>query len=159
MVDFSRLSKSWTEWASQAGLSDISVSTDCDDCQIIFRSSDYSVHLRTEDNWWVIDTVDDRGQRIDGDAKLSTFGLAEKYLVWRWVTLARSSLASGPLGASLYKRGYAPGVDFSNVDNAHIELCLHGDCAILIAGTATIFSHIMLMSVDQIEHIARSPAT
>jgi hypothetical protein len=158
MVDFSRLSTNWVEWASRLGLPDVSVSTDCDDCQILFRSRDYSVHLRCEDDWWLVDTVDDRGQRSDADAQLSTFELAEKYLIWRWVILARSSLASGPLGADLYRQGYAPGIEVSEVDGAHIKLCLHGDCAILIVGTATIFSHIMLKSLDEIEQIARNPS-
>jgi hypothetical protein len=159
MVDFSRLSINWIEWASRLGLPDISVSTECDDCQILFRSKDYSVHLRTEGTWWVVDTVDDRGQRSDVDAQLSTFDLAEKYLTWRWVTLARSSLASGTLGADLYRQGYAPGIEVSDVDGAHIKLCLQGDCAIIIDGIATIFSHIMLKSVDQIEEIARQGLT
>ena len=158
MVDFSRLSTNWVEWASRLGLPDVSVAADCDDCQILFRSRDYSVHLRREDDWWLVDTVDDRGQRSDADAQLSTFELAEKYLIWRWVTLARSSLASGPLGADLYRQGYAPGIEASEVDGAHIKLCLHGDCAILIVGTATIFSHIMLKSLDEIEQIARNPS-
>jgi len=155
MVDFSRLSANWVEWASRLGLPDISVSTDCHDCRILFSSKDYSVHLRYDGTWWVVDTVDDRGQRSNDDAKLSTFDLAEKYLIWRWVTLARSSLASGPLGADLYRQGYAPGIGVSQVDDAHIKVCLHDDCAILIVGTATIFSHIMSKSVDEIEQIAR----
>jgi hypothetical protein len=159
MVDFSRLSIKWIEWASRLGLPDISVSTECDDCQILSRSKDYSVHLRCEDHRWLVDTVDDRGQRSDADAQVSTFDLAENYLIWRWVTLARSSLASGPLGADLYRQGYAPGIEVSDVDGAHIKLCLQGDCAILIDGTATIFSHIMLKSVDQIEQIARQGLT
>jgi hypothetical protein len=126
MVDFSRLSTNWIEWASRLGLPDISVSTECDDCQILFRSKDYSVHLRCEDHWWLVDTVDDRGERSDADAQLSTFDLAEKYLIWRWVTLARSSLASGPLGADLYRQGYAHGIAVSDVDGAHIKAMLAG---------------------------------
>jgi hypothetical protein len=156
MVDFSRLSSSWIEWAPGAGLADAWVSMTCNDCQILFISNDYSVHLRKDGNWWMIDTVDDRGQRSNGVAKLATFDLAEKYLVWDWLTSACSSLASGQLGADLYRKGYAPGVEVSPVDDAHIKICLHGDCAILIVGTATVFSHIMLKSVDEVEQIARA---
>jgi hypothetical protein len=152
--DFSRLSANWTEWAPQAGLVSISVSTDCDDCQILFSSNDYSIHLRNDGAWWVVDTVDDRGHRQNAVAKLSTFDLAEKYLVWDWVTLARSSLASGALGADLYRQGYAPGVEVSELSNAHIKICLNDDCAILISGTATIFSHLMSKSLGDIEQIA-----
>ena len=155
MADFSRLSASWVEWATRSRLPDVSVSTDCEDCQIVFRSRDYSFHLRSQSDWWVIDTVDDRGQRSDADAKMSAFELAEKYLIWRWITNARSSLASGPLGAALYKQGYAPGIEVTELNGTHAKLCLDDECAILILGTATIFSHIMLTSVDEIEQIGR----
>jgi hypothetical protein len=99
----------------------------------------------------VVDTVNDRGQRTDGDAKLSKYPLTEKYLIWDWITAARPRLASGPLGAQLYKQGYADGVQVANLDGVHIELCRSDDRAILISGTATIFSHIMLMSIDDLE--------
>jgi hypothetical protein len=154
-ADFSRLSANWAEWATRVGLPNVSTSLSCDDCEIVFRSEDYSTHLREDNNWWVIDTVDDRGQRNNGAAKFSTFELVEKYLIWRWVGLARSDLASGRLGADLYKKGYAPGIEVSQVDAAWVKLCLIGDCAVIISGTATIFSHIMKMSVDEIEEIAR----
>jgi hypothetical protein len=156
MADFARLSTNWTEWAARAGLSGATASTDCDDCAIIFRSSDYSVHLREAGNWWVIDKVDDRGHRNNEVAKFSTFELAEKYLVWDWVTLARSSLASGPLGTDLYRMGYAPGVEVSDADPANIEVRYGGDCGVLVSGDATIFSHVMKKSVAEIESIARS---
>jgi hypothetical protein len=155
MVDFSRLSASWLEWGSLSGLTDVSVTADCDDCQILFGSNDYSFHLRFEDDWWIVDTVDDRRQRKNADVKLSTYELAEKYLTWRWITSARSSLSSGSLGADLYRQGYAPGVEVNELNGTHAQLCLHDDCAILILGTATIFSHIMLKSVDDLEDIGR----
>lgn len=155
MVDFSRLSAAWTEWAPKAGLADVSTSFSCDDCRIVFKSNDYSVHLRQDQNWWVIDTVDDRGQRRNDEARFTTLSLVEKYLIWNWVTLARSSLASGALGADLYRLGYAPGIEVSQVDAANIKLSLDGDCAILVIGDATIFSHLMKKSVDEIEEIAR----
>lgn len=156
MTDFSRLSANWARWAPAAGLRDPSSSTECDDCEILFRSQDYSVHLRREDEWWAVDTVDDRGQRTYGDAKFSTFPLTEKYLVWDWITAARPRLASGSLGAELYRKGYAAGIQVTDLDGAHIELRLDDDRAILISGTATIFSHVMLMSVDQLEAAAAS---
>lgn len=157
MTDFSRLSANWVRWAPASGLRDVSVSADCADCQILFRSRDYSVHLRYDNDWWVIDTVDDRGQRTDADAKLSTLLLTEKYLIWDWITAARPRLASGSLGAQLYKQGYAAGIQVTDLDGAHIELRHGDDRAILISGTATIFSHIMLMSLDELELAAANP--
>jgi hypothetical protein len=103
----------------------------------------------------VVSTVDDRGQRHYCDAKLSSYELAAKYLIWDWVTAVRSDLSSGALGAELYGQGDAPGVEVEELNGTHAQLCLHNNCAILILGTATIFSHIMLESVDDLERIGR----
>ena len=105
MADFSRLVANWHQWARSIGGGPVSVSTDCDDCEILFRSRDYSVHLRYDSNWWVVDTIDDRGQRSDADAKFSTFPLTEKYLIWDWITTARPKLASGSLPGSFMGDG------------------------------------------------------
>jgi hypothetical protein len=156
MEDYSRLSANWMRWAPLAGLTGVSTSANCNDCAIAFKSNDYSVHLRDTNDGWAIDIIDDRGQRRNGVAEFSTFDLVEKYLVWDWVTLASSSLASGALGADLYKQGYAPGVSVSELDKGNIEVCLDGDCATLVVGDATIFSHIMKMSVDDIMSFAEN---
>jgi len=68
---------------------------------VCFRTDDHAVHLRTDNDWWVVDIVDDREQRRNAVAKVSAFDLAEKYLIWDWVTIANSTLASGRLGAEL----------------------------------------------------------
>ena len=39
------------------GGGNISVSTDCEDCEFLFSSGDYSVHLHNDGSWWVVDTV------------------------------------------------------------------------------------------------------
>lgn len=155
MADFSRLSAAWIQWAPRGGLTEATASAACADCEILFASSDYSVHLYEDGSWWTVDTVDGRRQRSRGVAKFAKFDLAEKYLIWDWICSAFPSLASGDLGADLYRKGYAPGVDVNPLDDAHIEICLRGDCAVLVSGTSTIFSHIMLMSVDQIEQAAK----
>jgi hypothetical protein len=156
VTDFSRLSRHWVEWAPFYSSSGVSVLMDCVDCDILFSSSDYSVHLRNDGDWWLIDTVDDRGQRSDGEAKLSTFVLTEKYLIWQWASLVDSRLASGSLGFDLYKKGYAEDVDIVDLADYRVEVCFQGQSAILSTGTATIFSHIIKMSVEEIERIAGS---
>jgi len=133
----------------------VGVSLTCDDCEIAFTATDYSVHLRNDRDRWAIDMIDDRGQKRSEVATFSTFSLVEKYLLWDWATLARSGLASGPLGADLYRLGYALGVDVSELDKGNVQVCLNGDCAILVAGDATIFSHIIKKSVDEILDIAK----
>jgi hypothetical protein len=154
MVDFSRLSANWYQWAPGMGGGEIAISTHCDDCEILFSTDDYLVHLRNDGYWWVVDTVNDRGQRRNGAAKLSNFALTEKYLIWDWATTARSSLASGALGADLARRGYAPGVNVSKVEGGY-EICMNDDCAVLSVVNATIFSHLMSKSLDEIERMVR----
>jgi hypothetical protein len=152
MEDFSRLSKHWYRWAPGMGGGQASVSTSCDDCVILFSTDDYSVHLRNEQDQWVVDTVNDRGQRCNGHATLSNFDLTERYLIWDWAITVRSHLASGPLGADLARRGYAAGVQVSEVEGGY-EICLDGECAVLSVVDATIFSHLISKSVDEIERM------
>jgi len=158
MVDISRLSANWHQWAPSLGGGDISVSTDCEDCEFLFKSGDYSVRLHNDGSWWVVDTVNDRGQRRNDAAKLSNFDLAEKYLIWDWATTARSSLASGPLGADLARLGYAPEVEVSQAQKGY-QICLNDDCAILSVVNATIFSHLMSKSAGEIEQMVRQGLT
>jgi hypothetical protein len=158
MVDISRLSANWHQWGPSLGGGSISVSTDCEDCEFLFSSRDYSVHLHNDGSWWIVDTVNDRGQRRNRAAKLSSFDLTEKYLTWDWATTARSSLASGPLGADLAKLGYAAGVEVSQVEKGY-QICLNDDCAILSVVNATIFSHLMSKPVDEIEQMVTAGIT
>ena len=151
-MDFSRLIQHWQRWAPMFSGGDVSISTTCDDCHIAFKSNGYSVHLRKESPWWVTDIVDDRGKRTDGDARFSSFDLAEKYLIWDWGTAARPSLASGPLGTDLYRLGYASGIKVTRVDRGY-EIRSNGDRAILSVVNATIFSHLMTRSVDEVEQL------
>jgi len=155
MADYARLTANWYKWAPAIGGGGISVTTTCEDCQIVFSSEDYSVHLRQDGSWWTLDTINDRGQRRNAAAKLSNFELTEKYLIWDWATTAQPRLASGPLGADLARRGYAPNVTVSNADRGYM-ICSNEDCAVLSVVNATIFSHLMSKSVDEIEQMVVS---
>lgn len=152
MVDYTYLSTNWHRWALEMGGKNISVSTNCNDCLILFSSANYSVHLYNDGFWWTIDTVTDRGQRQNGVAKLSSFDLVEKYLIWDWATTAKTILASGPLGANLAKQGYASGIKISQVKRGY-KICSNDDCAILSVVNATIFSHLINKSRDKIEQM------
>jgi hypothetical protein len=153
---FSRLSASWVEWTDRARMPGVAVSQACTDCAISFLAEDDSFHLRQENGWWLIDRVNDRGHRYNDIARLSTLDLTMKFLIWRWITNARSDLSSGRLGAALHKQGYAPGITVTDMNGTRAKLCLHDQCAVLSLSTATVFSHIMLMSVDELEQIGRS---
>jgi hypothetical protein len=155
MTEFSRLSASWIEWSSIAQLADITVSTDCGDCQILFSSRDYSVHLRNDGAWWIIDTVDDRGQRHDDVARLSTFDLAEKYLIWTWASSARGAVGAERLGPRLYSQGFSPAVQVLPIKEGIAEVRSRAGNAILMEPNATIFSHLMTKSVDEVEQVVR----
>ncbi|WP_255309394.1 hypothetical protein [Mycobacterium malmoense] len=155
MEDFSRLSTNWYRWAPGLGGGAPTISTDCPDCVIRFSTDDYSVHLRDEGDWWVVDTVNDRGQRRNAAARFSSFNMAEKYLIWDWATTARADLASGSLGADLARQGYAPGVEVSKTESGY-EICLNNECAVLSVVNATIFSHLMSKSVEELEGMVTS---
>jgi hypothetical protein len=158
-ADFSHLAASWVEWTGRARMPGVEISEACADCAISFRSDDQSFHLHEKGACWLVDSVDDRGHRYDAIAKFSAFHLAEKYLIWRWVKLVRSDLSSGALGHDLYRQGYALGVDVAELNGTHARLCLNDESAILDLGTATTFSHIMLMSLDKLEQIGRQGVT
>ncbi len=155
MTDFSRLAASWVEWSNRAGLSDIEVSTECTDCEVKFSSTDYSVYLRHDGAWWAIDTVDDRGQRHNDEAKLSSFELVEKYLIWNWASSARGIIGAPRLGPALYALGYSPDVQAIPIKEGIAELTSNAGNAILTEPYATIFSHLMLQPIDAIEQMVR----
>ena len=159
MVDFVRLSANWIEWSSIAQLGNIAVSMDCDDCQIIFTSRDFSVHLRNDGTWWIIDTVNDRGQRHNDAAKLSTFDLTEKYLIWTWASSARGAVGAERLGPRLYSLGFSPEIEVLPIKEGIAELRSRAGSAILMEPNATIFSHLMSKSVEEIQQMVREGIT
>ncbi|MFA5607745.1 MAG: hypothetical protein WDA07_11215 [Leucobacter sp.] len=155
MPDFSRLTENWRKWGPSIGGERVSASTECVDCDALFDSSDYSVHLRWDGSWWVVDTVDERNERRSGAALFSSFELVEKYLSWDWATTADSRLASGVLGTDLAKQGFSPDVEVTRLERGY-EVCSNSGCAILSIVNATIFSHLMSKTLDEIERMART---
>ncbi len=136
------------------GIGGVKVSTECDDCDIAFLSDDNSVHLRHTDGWWKVDTVNDRNQRHDDIASLSNYELAEKFLIWRWASFARSAMGARQLGAELHSRGPLSAVEFVRTPRDYVvELRLHDDRAVVSEASATVFSHVMSMSVEEIESL------
>lgn len=156
MTDFSRLSTSWFDWSERANLNDVSVSTTCTDCEIAFSSADYSVHLRADGTWWAVDTIDDRGQRHNDKAKFSSFELAEKYLLWTWGNSARGIVGARRLGPPLYALGYSPYVDVTPITEGIAKVGSNNGTAILQEPDATIFSHLIAKSVDDIDQMVRA---
>ena len=155
-VDFTRLSENWLYWAELSQLKDLSVSSSCDDCEIEFSSNDSAVHLRRDDIWWIVDTVNDRRQRQNDTARFSAYALAEKYLIWIWSSTARSTLRAPVLGAALYQKGFAPGVETTPVSEGVYEVRSPDGRAVLPQPYATIFSHVMGLTHDEIQRMARS---
>lgn len=136
------------------GIGGVTVSTDCDDCDIAFLSDDNSVYLRHNDGWWAVDTVNDRGHRYNDIALLSTYDLAEKFLIWRWASIARSAIGAKQLGAELNSQGPVPGVEVVTTSRDHfVELRAGDGRAVVSDASATVFSHVMCMSVSEIENL------
>ena len=154
MVDFSRLSTNWVEWTNLARMTQVSVSSDCEDCDMYFKSDDESFHLRQEGDWWVVDKIDDRNQRHNGLTRFSDFELAEKYLILRWSSITRSAIGAKPLGADLHSLGTAPGVEAIATDReGAVELRGPSASAVVPRSIATSFSQLMSKTVDEIEHL------
>ncbi|MCK0173857.1 hypothetical protein [Mycolicibacterium sp. F2034L] len=159
-VDFSRLRRNWVEWTRLARMTRVSVSTECGDCQISFKSDDQSFHLRQDGAWWVIDAVDDRGHRYDSTAKFSTFDLAEAYLIWNWGSVSRSAVGAKSLGRELHARGMDPNVETAPTERDYfVELRASKGAAILAMSDAAVFSHLMSKSVEDVERMVKEGVT
>ncbi|BBZ18612.1 Imm61 family immunity protein [Mycolicibacterium gadium] len=154
MVDFSRLSANWFEWTSRARIGGVAVSEDCEDCQVAFTSDNESFHLRQENDWWVVDKIDDRNQRRNDLARFSTFDLVEKYLIWRWSSITRSAIGAKSLGAQLQRLGMAPGVESAATDReGAVELRTSDGSAVVPRSIENIFSHLMSKPMNEIEQL------
>ena len=154
--DFDRLSQNWLHWSGVAQLHDLSVSTSCDDCKILFSSEEYAVHLRSEGGWWIVDTVDDRKQRNNDTVRFSSYALAEKYLVWIWASAARSVAGAPILGRQFYDLGFDPGVEKTRISPGIYELRSIEGSAVVVEPYATIFSHLMDKPEEEIEQMVRA---
>ncbi|MGV0646324.1 hypothetical protein ABQE44_23300 [Mycolicibacterium sp. XJ2546] len=155
MPDFSRLANVWTEWTRRIGMANVSVDPARGDAEIGFFSDDQSFFLREQNGWWKIDVVDDRGRRYSDTATFSTFDLAEKYLVWRWGSLLRSALRAKLYGTELYASGPNNDVSVGPSDKEwFVELQSDAGRARLAEPAATIFSHLMAKSVEELEQAA-----
>ncbi|MCV7359324.1 hypothetical protein H7K04_28210 [Mycolicibacterium fluoranthenivorans] len=97
--------------------------------------------------------MNDRGKRYNNTAQLSTFQLLEKYLIWTWASSARQELASGRLGADLYALGYSPDVTVQQAREGFAEINSESGSAVLSVVKATIFSHLMLLPLDELEQL------
>ncbi|MHA0285655.1 hypothetical protein ACXYX3_04280 [Mycobacterium sp. C3-094] len=153
MRDFSRLRIDWLTWTAWAGMWNLSVIVDEGKEDAVFKSDDQTYRLRHEDDWWVIDVTNDRRKLYPAVARFSNFELAEKYLIWNWATLIRSDLASGALGTNLYKKGFAPSVEVTEIREGFVEIRGSAAAAALSAPRATIFSHLMATPVEEIERL------
>ncbi|MGE2724403.1 hypothetical protein [Mycolicibacterium pulveris] len=155
MVDFSRLSSNWVMWSNMSQLANASVSTDCDGAEICFKSDDASFYLRQSADRWILDEVDERGQLHDDAARFSTLELAEKYLIWNWASLARSTIGAPSLGRDLYALGFSPEVHVHQLREGVYRLSSPTGEAVVTGVPATIFSHLMSMSVDEVERMVK----
>ncbi|OBK80578.1 hypothetical protein A5650_04755 [Mycobacterium sp. 1164985.4] len=116
--------------------------------------------MRHDADWWVVDKVDDRGQPQNDIAKFSDFGLAERFLTWRWSSVTRSAIGAKQLGVQLQSLGMASGVDVFPIEReGAVELCTSAGSAVVPRSVATIFSHVMSKSVEELEQMVRKGLT
>lgn len=137
-------------------MSDVSVSPTDDDTEFGFLSTDQRFYLREENGWWAVDLINDRGVRYHDIAEFSTFGLAEKFLIWRWGSTMRDVLGVKLFDPELYALGRnADVVVLPTEKEWFLELQSGEGQARLAEPDATIFSHLMTKSVDEIEQMVR----
>lgn len=154
-MDYSRLVRNWTRWAMLSGLTNVYTECDHDGAEILFHSSDNSIYLRRlNGNWWSVDSVNERGKRLNDIAQFSSYSLVEKFLTWRWASLGRSAVGARQLGAELQKKGRADGVLFGPSSRPYfLELTTEEGSAIVAEAHSIVFSHVMCMTIDEIEAI------
>lgn len=155
-VNGSRLAASWHYWSVAAGLTNPIVTQDSNPRTFHFRADQYAFHLRAYDSWWIVDTEDDRNQFHADTAKFATCELAEKYLVWQWSSTARIAQRQPPLGPNFYTQGMATDVTAGPISEGIYTLSTPEGKAVLMEPTATIFSHLMRWSLDEIEKFAKT---
>ncbi len=135
-------------------MANVSVATAGDGVGIGFTSDDQSFYLRNEHGWWAIDVVNERGRRYNDIAKFSSFNLAEKFLIWRWGSTMRDVLGAKLFGPQLYALGHSSDVVVRPTENEWLfELQSELGSARLSEPDATIFSHLMLKSAEEIEQM------
>jgi hypothetical protein len=87
------------------------------------------------------------------------FELAEKYLIWNWASRARGIIGAQRLGPRLYSFGFSPDVEVIPIARGVAEVRSSSGSAILMEPYATIFSHLMSKSVNEIEQMVREGIT
>lgn len=123
---------------------------------MLFGSTEYSVHLRHDVDWWAYAYIDDRGQRHYDEAGFTSFALMEKYLIWTWASAARMVRCAPLMGPRLYAMGFDPAVEAIPIREGIYELRSPQGRAVLMEPYATIFSHLMGSSIEEIERMVRS---
>ncbi|MUM24558.1 hypothetical protein FZI91_23055 [Mycobacterium sp. CBMA271] len=151
MTDFTRLSADWTTWSNWMRMSNVSVSVS-NQYEAYFKSDDDTFCLRKSGEWWIIDRINDRGERNNDIGSFSNFELAERFLVWRWTRTVTNALEIGP---ELYARGMNPDITVRPTDSEwRVELESNAGKARLGEPSATIFSYVMATPTSQIEQRA-----
>ncbi|WP_146190924.1 hypothetical protein [Mycobacteroides abscessus] len=151
MTDFTRLSNDWTTWSNWMRMSNVAVSIDggSDAC---FKSDDDTFCVRKSGELWIIDRINDRGQRYDDIGSFSSFELAEKYLISRWAFTVTNAPELGP---ELYARGMNPDAIVRPTENEwRVELKSGVGNAFLGTPEAIIFSYLMFVPTEEIEQRA-----
>lgn len=153
-VNFTDLAASFRSWTDRAGMANATVATSEGGQGMLFKSDDEAYELRHDDGWWVVDEIDDRGRRYADTGHFSTIGLAQKYLLWRWASTARTALGAKQLGANYHSLGMNAKVDgLPSPVSDFVELHLAEGIAILPNSNAAMFSHILDMPSARIVQI------
>ncbi|APT13392.1 hypothetical protein BS641_00195 [Mycobacterium avium subsp. hominissuis] len=76
-------------------------------------------------------------------------------MIWLWANSARGIVGAPRLGPRLYALGYNPNIETIPIAEGVADLKSPNGQAILMEPYATIFSHLMLKSADEVEQMVR----
>lgn len=159
--EIDRLAAEWVHWtlaAGMAGASWVRLGNSAAETRFCSDGGDYA--LRRDGKWWVVDESDERGKWYSATATFSTIQLAEKYLIWTWGSLARTTVRAEQLSRRLQQQGFDERVHQKPAARANfVELSTPDGTAIVPNSQSVILSHILVLSLPQLGGMLRTGLT
>lgn len=147
--------KYWTQMAGMAGASSVRLGDSAAETRFCSDGGDFA--LRRDGEWWAIDESDERGKWYSATATFSTIQFAEKYLIWTWGSLARTTVRAEQLGRRLQQQGFNERVDQKLAAQANfVELTTQDGIAIVPNSQGVILSHVLVLSLPQLDGMLRT---
>lgn len=156
--EIDRLVAEWVHWtlaAGMAGASWVRLGDGVAETRFCSDGGDYA--LRRDGKWWVVDESDERGKWYSATATFSTIKLAEKYLIWTWGSLARTTVRAEQLGRRLQQHEVDERVHQRPAAKANlVELSTPDGTAIVPRSQSAILSRVLVLSLAELDGMLRT---